>query len=115
MTFSCADAMAEVENDYKSFELETRAGKSVKLKNLLLLPDAGLKSAMTILGSLDGAKGAGDVSELMPKLRDLLVLVADDTAALKREMADWPVGMAMTVVSAWQEATELGEAQPSEG
>ncbi|MGP3940508.1 phage tail assembly protein [Streptomyces sp. 6N106] len=115
MTFSCADAMAEVENEYQSFELETRAGKTVRLKNLLLLNDAALKSAMTILGSLDTAKEGGDVSELMPKLRDLLLLVADDTAALKKEMQDWPVGMAMSVVSAWQEATELGEAQPSEG
>jgi hypothetical protein len=113
MTFNCADAMAEVENDYRAMEMTTRAGKTVKLKNVLLLPDTGLRTAMTILKGLDGQSGDG-VVDTLPKLRDLLLMVADDPAALKAEMKDWPLAMAMNVVQAWQVATELGEAPRSD-
>jgi hypothetical protein len=114
MTFNCADALAEVENDFRAMEMTTRAGKTVKLRNMLLLSDEGLASAMTILKSMDGAKETESFIGLLPKLKDLLLLVADKPADLKKEMADWPLGMAMQAVQAWQEATELGEAQPSD-
>lgn len=116
MTFNCADALAEIEKDFTALEMTTRAGKTVKLRNLLLLPDEGLQSAMVILKSLDDAKEGGGTETigLLPKLKDLLLLVADKPADLKKEMADWPLGMAMQVVQAWQEETELGEAQHSD-
>ncbi|MFJ9408578.1 phage tail assembly protein [Streptomyces sp. NPDC101393] len=113
MTFNCADALAEVETNYRAMEMTTRAGKTVHLRNILLLPDTGLKTAMTILKSLDGKTEEG-VTETLPKLRDLLLMVADDPAALKVEMKDWPLAMAMNVVQEWQKVTDLGEAQPSD-
>lgn len=116
MTFNCTDAMAEVEKDFRAMEMTTRAGKDVRLKNLLLLSDDGLKAAMVILQSLDAAKesGSAELVGLLPKLKDLLLLVCDKPTDLKKEMADWPLGMAMNVVTAWQEATDLGEAQHSD-
>lgn len=118
MTFSCADALAEVEKDYSSMPLETRSGKTINLKNLLLLPGEGLKSARAILAAFKDAKkgedGEAAAFEMVDKLRDLLLLVADKPAELKKEMADWPLAMFLQAVDAWQEATELGEAQHSE-
>ena len=114
MTFSCSDALSEVATEYQDMPLETRAGKTVKLRNLLSLPGEGLKSAMVLLKAFSGATEGGDFADALPKMWDLLLLVADDTAALKKEMADWPLGMYMRVIEAWQEATSLGEAPDSE-
>ncbi len=110
---SCADLMAEVAQEYTGLPLETRAGTTVHLRNLLMLPPEGMKSARVLLGAV----GDGDAEELetvAPQLRDLLLLVADDPKALAREMADWPLGMSVRVISAWQEVTQMGEASDSE-
>ena len=112
MTFSCDSALAEVQSEYESLPIETRAGKTVQLRNLLMLGEEGLKTAMVLVKSLDSEDS--DPTALMPKLRDLLLLVADNPTALKAEMKDWPLGMYMKVSDAWQETTELGEASDSD-
>lgn len=116
MTFSCADALSEVESDYKSMPLKTRSGKDVQLRNLLLLSDEGMQSALTLLGAFGDSKATSvdGLAQLMPKMRDLLLLLADKPADMRKEVADWPLGMYMKVISEWQDVTEMGEAQPSD-
>ncbi|KIZ17328.1 hypothetical protein SNA_15020 [Streptomyces natalensis ATCC 27448] len=105
--------MAEAAAEYAGLELETRAGESVQLRNILMLPDDGLKAARDILARF-GETGAEDLEELVPQIRDLLLLVADDPAALKAEMADWPLAVFVRTVGAWQEETQVGEAPRSD-
>lgn len=118
MTFSCDDALSEIRSEYESMPLKTRSGKTVQLRNLLLLGDEGLKSATVILNALqqsdDSDGGIDKLTILLPKMRDLLLLIADKPADLKAEMKDWPLGMYMRVTNAWQEVTELGEASDSD-
>lgn len=110
--FNCDDAMREISGEYTSMPLKTRAGKTVHLRNLLMLGDEALKTARGVLRSFEGAQDA-DVLDVMPKMRELLLLLADDKRALEREVADWPIGMYMRVIQAWQEATDMGEASDS--
>ncbi|KWT60598.1 hypothetical protein ADL21_18270 [Streptomyces albus subsp. albus] len=105
--------MAEAAAEYAGLELETRAGETVQLRNILMLPDKGLKAARVILARL-GENGTDDLEELVPQIRDLLLLVADDAKALKAEMEDWPLGMFVRAVGEWQEETQVGEAPRSE-
>ncbi|WP_405016419.1 phage tail assembly protein [Kitasatospora sp. NBC_00070] len=109
---SCSDLLAEVEREYTGLPLETRAGTAVTLRNLLLLPAEGLASARAVLAAISDA--GDDLASLEPKFRDLLLLVADQPKTLAEEMADWPLGLFVRVVTAWQEATQLGEASDSE-
>ncbi|MGW2633816.1 phage tail assembly protein [Streptomyces chattanoogensis] len=113
MALSCAEMMAEAAAEYAGLELETRAGESVQLRNILMLPDDGLKAARAILGKF-GETGAQELEELVPQIRDLLLLVADDAKALKAEMADWPLGVFVRTVGEWQEKTQAGEAPRSD-
>lgn len=110
---SCADAMREVSSEYESLPLKTRSNKTVKLRHLFMLPDEGMKSARVILSSF-GDKDAEESFEMIGKMRDLLLLLADKPDELSGEMTDWPAGMFMKVVAAWQEATEMGEASDSQ-
>ncbi|WP_338932637.1 phage tail assembly protein [Streptomyces netropsis] len=113
MALSCTDLMAEAAAEYTALELETRSGKAVQLRNILMLPEKGLKTASVILGKF-GESQTEDLEEMVPQIRDLLLLVADDPKALTAEMADWPLGMYVRVVDAWQEETQAGEAQGSD-
>ncbi|MFI9076064.1 phage tail assembly protein [Streptomyces sioyaensis] len=110
---SCADLMAEAENEYASLPLSTRQGATVRLRSLLMLAPEGLASARVLLGAF-GDGDSTDVEELVPKIRDLLLLVADDPAALKAEVADWPLGVFVRVIGEWQEKTQAGEAPRSD-
>lgn len=105
--------MAETAAEYAGLELKTRAGETLQLRNLLMLPDKGLKSARAILARF-GETDAEDLEAMVPQIRDLLLVVADDTAAMKTEMEDWPLGMFVRTVSAWQEETQAGEAPRSD-
>ncbi|UQA92862.1 phage tail assembly protein [Streptomyces halobius] len=113
MALSCAEMMAEAAAEYAGLDLETRAGKTVQLRNILMLPDEGLKAARVILGKF-GETGAEELEELVPQIRDLLLLVADDPAALKTEMEDWPLAVFVRTVGDWQEETQVGEAPRSD-
>ncbi|MCT2594227.1 phage tail assembly protein [Streptomyces sp. N2-109] len=116
MTISCADMMEEAASKHAGVELETRSGKSVTLRSVLLLDEAGLKSAKAILSSFADADEGNDldkVDDMVPKIRDLLLLIANDAAAMKAEMKDWPVSIYIQVVNEWQEGTQTGEAEPS--
>ncbi|MFI1300705.1 phage tail assembly protein [Streptomyces noursei] len=105
--------MAEAAAEYEALPLETRAGDMVQLRNILMLPSDGLTAARAILAAF-GETGSQELEELVPKLRDLLLLVADNSAAMKAEMEDWPLGMYVQVVGAWQEETQVGEAPRSD-
>ena len=107
---SCADLMAEAESEYTALPLKTRAGRTVQLRNLLMLPPEGLKDAQE---ALEVFEEGTDLEKMLPQLRTLLLLIADDTKAMETEMRDWPLGMFMRVVTAWQEATQAPEAQDS--
>lgn len=109
---SCATALKEIKSKYSDLPLKTRAGKTVKLRNLLMLDDDGLKAATAVLRSFADTKDS-DVAELMPKMRDLLLLIGDDRDALLSELEDWPLGMYQHVIEEWQGATEMGEASDS--
>ncbi|MGK5728182.1 phage tail assembly protein [Streptomyces sp. URMC 124] len=108
--------MAEATSEYTGLDLETRSGKTVHLRNILMLSDKGLASARVILGRLGDSKTEDleDLETLVPQIRDLLLLVADDSQALATEMEDWPLGMTLRVVDAWQEETQAGEAPGSD-
>ncbi|WP_327073329.1 phage tail assembly protein [Kitasatospora purpeofusca] len=109
---SCADLLAEVEREYTALPIATRAGASVTLRNLLLLSPEGMNSARILLGAIDSGSD-DDLGTIAPQLRDLLLLVATDPKALAAEMEDWPLGMHVRVIQAWQEATQPGEAPDS--
>ncbi|MCZ0970778.1 phage tail assembly protein [Streptomyces noursei] len=113
MALSCADMMAEAAAEYEALPLETRAGETIQLRNILMLPDDGLKAARAILARF-GETGSEELEELVPKIRDLLLLVADDPAALKTEMQDWPLAVFVRTVGEWQEETQVGEAPRSD-
>lgn len=110
--FSCADAMREAANEYADLPIKTRTNKTVKLRNFLMLNDEGMKSAKTILSAF-GEK-SDDVTAQLPKLKDLLRVLADKPADMETEFEDWPAAMFLKVVAAWQEATEMGEASDSQ-
>lgn len=116
MTFSCAEAFAEVSAEYEDMPLTTRAGKALRLRNLLMLSDEGLKTAVTLLGTISGSdmKDIDSLTRLMPAMRDLLLLIADKPAELKKEVSDWPLGMYMHVIDEWQKVTQMGEASDSD-
>lgn len=120
MALSCTDLMNEAAAQYEGVELETRAGKTVTLRNLLMLSEDGLKTARVLLGEFakngenKDADSFENIEAMVPRLRDLLLLVADDTAALKKEMQDWPLSMYLRAVDAWQETTQVGEAKGSD-
>lgn len=105
--------MAEAAAEFTALPVETRAGKTVHLRNILMLPDDGLKAARAILARF-GETGAEELEELVPQIRDLLLLVADDPAALKAEMEDWPLAVFVRAVGEWQEETQVGEAPRSD-
>lgn len=109
---SCADLMAEAQNEYAALPLKTRTGNSVHLRNLLMLPREGLKSARVLLEAFE--KNASNLEELEPNLRDLLLVIADDPKAMDDEMEGWPLGMFVRVVNLWQEATQAPEAPDSD-
>ncbi|WP_459649446.1 phage tail assembly protein [Kitasatospora sp. Ki12] len=109
---SCADLMAEVEREYTGLPIATRAGVSVTLRNLLLLPTEGMATARVLLGSIGDGQD-GDLDTVAPHLRDLLLLVASDPKAMAAEMKDWPLAMQVRMIEAWQEATQPGEAPAS--
>ncbi len=114
MTFSCKSAMAEAQSEYISLPVETRAGKTVNLRNLLILDKDSMVRVSEALEAF-GAKRGDDVrlTEMMPTLYDMLATVADNKAAMQKEMADWPLAMYLSCINAWMEATELGEAPDS--
>ncbi|WP_431980794.1 phage tail assembly protein [Streptomyces qinglanensis] len=106
--------MAEAAAEYAGLKLETRAGETVQLRSILMLPDKGLKSARAILARF-AETGTDDLEALVPQIRDLLLLVADAPAALKAEMEDWPLAVFLRTVNDWQEETQVGEAPRSDG
>ncbi|MFF2808641.1 phage tail assembly protein [Streptomyces sp. NPDC058000] len=113
MALSCAEMMADAAAEYTALPMETRAGETVHLRNILMLPDDGLKAARAILARF-GETGSKELEELVPAIRDLLLLVADAPAALKAEMEDWPLAVFVRTVGEWQEETQVGEAPRSE-
>src|SRR5690606_13936713 len=108
---SCDAAMAEISSQYTGPEMPTRTGKRVVLRNLLLLGDKGLEQAQKRISSFQDAS-AGALRQ-MEHLRDLLMLLADDQAALREEIADWPLAMYVRALDEWREVSEMGEAQGS--
>ena len=108
---SCSDLMAEAESEYTALPLATRAGGIVHLRNLLMLSPEGLNSARVILDAFGNAEA--DFTAMLPQMRDLLLLISDGPKVLAKEMQDWPLGMYVRVVEAWQGATQSGEALDS--
>ncbi len=103
--------MAEAQTEYAAMPLETRTGHVVQLRNLLMLSREALKTARVLLEKLE--KNAGNLDELEPMLRDLLLVIASDPKVMSDEMKGWPLGVFVRVVNLWQEATQAGEAQDS--
>ncbi|MFB7643887.1 hypothetical protein ACFC0S_03175 [Streptomyces sp. NPDC056084] len=104
--------MAETQKEYASVPLHTRAGAEVRLRNLLMLPPDRMKTARILLNAFADS-GSSDLDALIPQLRDLLLLIGDNTAALTEEMADWPIGMYVRVINGWQDGTQAPEAPGS--
>ncbi|MFD5392761.1 MULTISPECIES: phage tail assembly protein [unclassified Streptomyces] len=109
---SCADLMAEAQSEYAALPIQTRAGNTVQLRNLLMLSREGLKTARVLLEAFE--KNANNLEELEPQLRDLFLVIADDPKAMADEMKGWPLGMYVRVVNLWQEATQAPEAPDSD-
>lgn len=61
---SCADLMAEAQTEYAALPLKTRGGKTVHLRNLLMLPREGLKTARVLLEAFE--KNASNLEEMEP-------------------------------------------------
>ncbi|MFE2912817.1 phage tail assembly protein [Kitasatospora indigofera] len=120
-----ADLRSEAATRYAALELETEDGRTIVLRNLLRLDDAARKTAQALLGAFakkasgKGGKGkesTDDLAELDAQERaitDFLLLVADDTEALRDLLADFDLALKMALVEHWTEATQPGEAQRS--
>lgn len=121
-----ADLQREAQERYASLELETQDGRTVVLRNLLRLDDTARKSAQSLLGAFakkasgkGGAKGKDGVDDLAEldaqerALGNFLLLVADDTEAMRELLADFDLALKMALVEHWTEATQPGEAQRS--
>lgn len=109
MSLSCAELMQEAKTEYVSVPLDTRSGKTVDLRNLLMLSPDGMSAARVLLASMEKVND-DDAELLVSRFRDLLLLLADEPRVLADEMDDWPMAMYMRVINAWQEATQMGEA-----
>lgn len=120
-----ADLQREAQERYASLELETEDGRTVVLRNLLRLDDTARKNATTLLGAFakkaggKGAKGKDSVDDLAEldaqerALGDFLLLVADDTEAMRDLLAGFDLALKMALVEHWTEATQPGEAPRS--
>ena len=106
----CSSAMKEIEAEYSDLPLKTRTGDVVRLRNLLMLDNKSLGSASALL-KLFSDDAALDVA--LPKMRELLLLLADKPKVLDAELKTWPIAMYQRVIEAWMESTELGEASDS--
>ncbi|MBH1936499.1 phage tail assembly protein [Streptomyces sp. AV19] len=110
---SCTDLMDEAQREYGAVSLVTRTGAEVRLTNLLMLSPDRMKTARVLLGAV--SKGAAsELDEVMPQLRDLLLLVADRPEDLAAEMDEWPIGMYVRVINLWQDGTQVPEAPRSD-
>lgn len=116
-----ADLRTEAELKYTDLPFESSAGVVVRLRNLLRLDDDARRSAQVLLKSLDavgadegdGAAAFDQLDHQANVLRDLFLLVADDTGEMKREVEHWDLAMRLYVMERWMESSQAGEASSS--
>lgn len=111
-----ADLRREAEEKYTDLEIELDDGGVIRMRNLLRLDDRARHSAQVLIESLDSKeerKGFDALAHQEGVLRDLFLLVADDTEAMKREIEGWDLPLRFRVLEAWTERTQAGEASSS--
>lgn len=111
-----SDLRREAEEKYTDLEIELDDGSVIRMRNLLRLEDAARHSAQVLIESLDSKeerKGFDALAHQEQVLRDLFLLVADDTEAMKREIETWDLPLRFRILEAWTESTQVGEASSS--
>ncbi|GGX98574.1 phage tail assembly protein [Streptomyces fructofermentans] len=114
---------AEAEEKYPGLPLELGGGKTVTLKNILRLSEIAQRNVIVLIDSLksadpgdkaaEGTDYAADLERQKRIVRDLLLLVADDVAAIKDQVEEWDLGLLLLVMEKWQSVTQLPEASGS--
>jgi hypothetical protein len=110
------DLRREAEAKYTDLTLELDGGSVIRMRNLLRLDDKARHSGQVLIESLDAKedrKGFDALAHQERVLRDLFLLVADDTDAMKREIEAWDLPLKMHILEKWMEQTQAGEASSS--
>lgn len=112
-----ADLIREADGKFKALPLELDDGTVVNLRNLVRLDETARKTAQVLISALDDKKDHGADDDALARqertLRDLFLLVADDTAAMKGLVETWDLAVMLTVLERWMEDTQAGEASSS--
>lgn len=110
----------EAEDTYPGLPLALDDNTVVTLRNLLRLDDTAQKNANILIESMQGAKqdaSGNEASEELAKqkrtIRDLLLLIADNPAALRPELDTWDLAMLLIVMERWTALTQVPEASGS--
>ncbi|MFB7188408.1 phage tail assembly protein [Streptomyces sp. NPDC056230] len=110
------DLMDEAAEKYAALPLKTRAGKTVNLRSLAMLPKEGRKTAEVLLKSMnsEGNDDSDDGTDKAEKtIRDFLAVVSDDATAMRAEVKDYPLAVLMILVEKYSGDTQSGEASGS--
>lgn len=115
---SIADLRAEAEDKYAGLPFKATDGTLITLRNLLRLDDTARKNAQVLLKSVKGSDDEGEDFDALAHqervLRDLFLLVADNTAAMRTEIRTWDLALKVLVLDKWMAATQLPEAPGSD-
>lgn len=117
------DLRKGAESKYPDFEIETEDGKVLGFKPIFRLSKERRRSvaeAMDVQKRIEalGEESDVDQSELMVSILSDALAAAERTKGDHAELAKWAgsedLGIWLFVFSAYSEATDLGEASPSE-
>jgi ABC-type uncharacterized transport system substrate-binding protein len=111
-----SELQAEAEAKYTDLPIELDDDGVIRMRNLLRLDDKARHSAQVLIDSLndkEDRKGFDVLAHQERVLRDLFLLVADDTEAMKREIEEWDLPLKLHILDKWMEQTQVGEASSS--
>jgi len=113
--YSLADLRAAVEQKYAPVEID-----GYQLRNLLRLGDKERENVLAALSEVENTQdedgGADALSALLTASENALaLLVADDRGEEFVTLLGHDLALTLEVLSKWTEATQAGEAQPSQG
>lgn len=122
--FTLDSLREEVEKEFAPVKIDIGNGTEVVLQNVLRLGKTDREKVAGLLGSLEALEKAGHeadedsaedaIEEMIAVVHKVIALVAKDHGdKLVAQLGD-DVPLTMKVVNRWMEATQPGEAQPSQ-
>ena len=113
-SFTLDDLRAEVEREFAPVQITLAGGTVVTLKHLLRLPRKTRDKVVDTLKVLETKDGEEqDVDAMIDAAESVLKMVSDNGPALVKEL-DGDVTLVMRVLERWMQATQPGEASPSD-